>query len=173
MRPILEGMRRAVDTLRLANSYQDAIQKSTVLRRIDLASFVAKYCENLNARIGGVCAAGVDVPTFVQVDKIHLEQALENLIKNAGRFRFKDSTILMSLRRSDDKVFLSVQNEGPLLPESSFVELFEFGYTSQADTHNRGIGLYVCKVIMEAMSGTIRAENLTTGPKLILVFSRF
>lgn len=91
----------------------------------------------------------------VEADRDRLRQVLENLIDNAIRFTPEDSTVTVHLR-PDPRV--EVLDEGPGVPAEALPDLFKPFGTVDARRMDTGLGLYMCKVIMEAHGGKVGAE---------------
>lgn len=104
-----------------------------------------------------------DVPP-VMADPSRVEQVLINLLSNAATYGFADSPIVVQVSRRDDNAEVSVINRGPGIPPSELPHLFtRFYRTPQARVGPRkglGLGLYICKGIVEAHGGKIWAESV-------------
>jgi len=93
-----------------------------------------------------------------------LGQVFRNLITNAISFSPPGGTIRIAAERlNDDFVRITVEDEGPGLPEGKLEAIFDRFYTERPagekfGTHS-GLGLSISKQIVEAHNGTIRAEN--------------
>jgi two-component system sensor histidine kinase ChvG len=92
-----------------------------------------------------------------------LVQVFRNLIANAMSFSPRGGTISIAAQRRDDAVVVTVEDEGPGIPEGKLGAIFDRFYTERPagekfGTHS-GLGLSISKQIVEAHHGTIRAEN--------------
>ena len=92
-----------------------------------------------------------------------LGQVFRNLIANAISFSPPGGTIRIAAERLGDFVRVSVEDEGPGIPEGKLEAIFDRFYTERPagekfGTHS-GLGLSISKQIVEAHHGTIRAEN--------------
>jgi two-component system, OmpR family, sensor histidine kinase ChvG len=92
-----------------------------------------------------------------------LVQVFRNLIANAISFSPPGATIHIAATREGDVVVVTVEDEGPGIPEGKLEAIFERFYTERPagekfGTHS-GLGLSISKQIVEAHRGTIRAEN--------------
>ena len=98
----------------------------------------------------------------VMADNIYLSQVFRNLIENASRYADKGSTVRITHRYDNGQVFLRVQNKGPLIPPQDLERIFERFYSverhrGQAGT--TGLGLSICRHILERYHGRIWAES--------------
>ena len=97
----------------------------------------------------------------VAVDPIQIQQVLVNLMQNAvqamreGPVRRRRIEIRTST--SDDLVLVEVIDSGPGIVASDSEEVFEPFYTTKRD--GLGIGLSICRAIIEDHGGVIRAES--------------
>ena len=99
-----------------------------------------------------------------------IAQMLDKLVTNATEFAPINTTIRLSLMASDHGIRLSIENTGPLLPESMQQQLFDSmvsirtkasdGSTgSGSDTPHLGLGLYIVKLIVKFHLGQLSARN--------------
>jgi signal transduction histidine kinase len=134
----------------------------------DLGEIVAKavYLANIEAtkkqtRI--VLLPGERPPRWL-LDPNKIRQVVGNLLTNAVKFSPPGSTISVELAALNGSVAISVRDQGPGIPESEHDKLFkDFGRTSVRPTggeKSTGLGLAICRKIVEAHRGTITAENL-------------
>ena len=107
---------------------------------------------------------GRDVPEKVLCDKRQVRRVMDNLLSNAIKFSEPGTTISVILESDHDWVFFRVADEGPGIPVDEFDKLFgSFSKTSVNPTGGEtstGLGLNICKKVMEAHGGEIYAENL-------------
>ena len=103
---------------------------------------------------------------WVMGDKSRIVQVLGNLLANAARHSPESSTIAVSATPADLQVSVSVSDEGRGIPAESLPHLFR--KFSRIETEEQGgdtgLGLAVCKGIVEAHGGRIWAES--DGPGL-------
>lgn len=99
---------------------------------------------------------------MVQMDRISVDRVLGNLISNAIKFSACGSSIQVSLTYSVFSAEVAVTDSGPGIPEKEISSLFlPFSATSlppQGAT-GFGLGLYVCKTLLDQAKGQIRCET--------------
>jgi signal transduction histidine kinase len=102
-------------------------------------------------------------------DQDRLGQVLRNLLDNALKYAPNDSVVEVCVIANVDvdvdvdSVHLAVRDEGVGIAEQALPRVFDRFYRSgAADHHARGfgIGLYVCKLLVEAHGGRIWAESV-------------
>jgi two-component system sensor histidine kinase KdpD len=105
-----------------------------------------------------------DLP-LLHIDAVLFERVLCNLLENAVKYTPPDSVIEMGACASSDRVRLTVSDRGPGLPkgrEAAIFEMFERG-TKEGATPGVGLGLAICRAIVEAHGGSIHGENRPQG----------
>jgi two-component system sensor histidine kinase KdpD len=106
-----------------------------------------------------------DLP-LVPVDYIQMEQVFTNLLSNSLKYSPPGTTVKISARQTDDTtVWVQVCNQGPGVPEEHLERIFDKFYrvTAADRVTGAGLGLSICKGIIEAHGGRIWAENLPDG----------
>ncbi|MBB4167709.1 two-component system sensor histidine kinase KdpD [Rhizobium sp. BK538] len=102
-----------------------------------------------------------DLP-MVLVDPVLLEQVLFNLLDNATKYAPENSTIRINGWSNAYNVFIQVSDEGQGIPPADLERVFDTFYRVRKGDQVRagtGLGLSICRGFVEAMGGTISAEN--------------
>ncbi|MBL9123802.1 MAG: GAF domain-containing protein, partial [Planctomycetaceae bacterium] len=97
-----------------------------------------------------------------QFDAVLVEQVLVNLLENALRYTPPESPITVRAGRDGQGIAISVEDEGPgIAPHEleSIFETFQRGSRAKTDSRGAGLGLAICRAIVQAHGGTIRASN--------------
>ena len=100
----------------------------------------------------------------VRIDKVQIQQVLVNLMRNAAEAMAKSprKAIVFSARRAErGMVRIEVRDSGPGLPEEVRQNLFKPFVTTKAN--GMGVGLLICRSIVEAHGGQISAEAASEG----------
>ena len=110
----------------------------------------------------------LDVPPGleVEVDPLRIEQVLTNLLDNAVKYSPNGGDIEVGLRRGDAHwAELSVRDHGLGIPPDKRGHLFERFYQAHAGGHRSGLGLglYICRQIVEQHGGSISADFPADG----------
>ena len=106
----------------------------------------------------------IDVPPdlpWVMVDRKRIVQVLGNLLVNAARHSPEFSTVRLAAVHEEFHVAVSVSDEGRGIPAESLPYLFrKFSrIEGEGQGGDTGLGLAICKGIVEAHGGRIRAES--------------
>lgn len=100
------------------------------------------------------------LPT-VRGDRVQLQQVMLNLITNAieavSDVDDGNRNVRITAGRDDDNVFVTVQDSGPGLTQATLERVFEPFYTTKPS--GLGVGLSICRSIIEAHSGALWATN--------------
>ncbi len=88
-----------------------------------------------------------------------IEEVLTNLLLNAIDFAAR--RVVLSARREGDRLALRVDDDGPGIPDRDLEAVFEPFFTTRPE--GTGIGLAVCRRIVEAHGGTIAAGHAPIG----------
>ncbi len=109
----------------------------------------------------------------VMASQPHLTQVFRNLLENAGRYAPEGGSIRVSARQAGDSVIFRVTDDGPGIPKQDLERIFERFY--QVERHrgqaSTGLGLAICKHIIERHGGSIRAESPAPDGNTALVFT--
>lgn len=101
---------------------------------------------------------------FVLVDPTLIQQVLVNLLENAIKYTQHDSTINISAIEQRETVIVTVADNGPGIPAEKRHLVFEKFYKqSPTSSGGVGLGLAICKSIIEAHGGNIWVEASTMG----------
>ena len=111
---------------------------------------------------------------FVSADPARLEQVLANLLSNAVKYSPGGGTIVVSVEHDEASGRVSVRDEGIGLPPGSEDAIFEpFGRAPNAahrHIQGLGLGLYICRQIVERHGGRIWAESAGDGLGTTIAF---
>lgn len=102
---------------------------------------------------------------IVPMDSMLIEQVLINLIENSLKYAEDNGRVWIDVWENDSRAYFKVSDRGKGIPESMMKNLFNMGKANQ-DTHNSrgmGIGLCLCKSIINSHGGNIEAENNEYG----------
>ena len=101
---------------------------------------------------------------FIKADQSKLRQVVQNLISNAVKYSPRGGNIFISATEdAQDRMLLTVSDEGIGIPAEKLDKLFR--KFSRVDTgegsqiKGAGLGLWICKAVVEAHGGTIWLES--------------
>jgi two-component system sensor histidine kinase KdpD len=111
----------------------------------------------------------VDIPDdlpLVNVDYVQMQQVFTNLITNSLKYSPPGSTIRIVARPQDKQfILVTLSNQSIPVPETDLERIFDKFYRINPSERvtGSGLGLSICKGIIEAHGGTIWAQNLSDG----------
>jgi len=107
-----------------------------------------------------------DIPAEIivfEADGVLITQVLVNLLDNAINYTPEGSEIKVSLKREEEKVVFEVSDNGPGISKEDLPHMFERLYSRRGKPYGKrrgfGLGLSLCKSIVEAHGGTILIKN--------------
>ncbi len=137
-------------------SLAEVVRNSTNLLRFNASR------KNINIKI-----KNGDLKTNILFDQRQIRRVIDNLVSNAIKFSPPQTNVEINLLNGGDTVRCEVSDEGPGIPESEREKIFKaFGTTSVKPTGGEmstGLGLSICKKIIEAHGGSISFRNRLEG----------
>ena len=115
-----------------------------------------------------------ELPTL-QGDPRRLKQVFDNLVSNAAKYA-PGKPLLFRIYKEPQGITVDVKDTGPGIPTKDLEKVFERFYRSEAhnqDTRGSGLGLFICKKIIEAHQGQINATSIPGKGTTIHVFLPF
>ncbi|WP_371396032.1 stimulus-sensing domain-containing protein [Fretibacter rubidus] len=174
----------------------DANLAKDVAETVDVTEILANLAGFYNqSHVDGMAnvafdEASVSQPLFIRAFEAPFAQVLRNLIDNALTFSPAGSTVTLRAEGIEDlsggrpqkRVVITVEDEGPGIPQGNLETVFDRFYTerprgAQFGSHS-GLGLAICRQIVTAHKGYIYAENkadkdtAATGARFIINLPR-
>jgi two-component system sensor histidine kinase KdpD len=134
------------------------------LESVDLAELVTFCARRLAGRTAGVtCTMQVEegLPP-VRADYALVDQVVTNLLENALRHSPNAGTVELVVSRARSTVRLDVVDHGPGVAPAEREQVFE-PFRSGSPGATSGIGLAICRAVVEAHRGTIRVGDTPGG----------
>jgi two-component system, OmpR family, sensor histidine kinase KdpD len=104
---------------------------------------------------------------LVPMDIVLIEQVFLNLLENAFKYTPEGTPIELSAESTEDKITVEVADQGPGIVPGDEGKIFEKFYRSNTTSSGAGLGLTICKGIIEAHRGKISARNRPSGGAII------
>jgi len=109
------------------------------------------------------CEIDVDPEMIVPLDRDLFGRVIENMLDNATRYAPRGGRCVISAKRDEHGVEIAIGNSGPPVPaidrEQIFGRFFQVERRRASARANRGLGLYFCKLAVEAHGGSIHVEE--------------
>lgn len=148
-----------------------ALQKRMELIDIpDVVGAALKRAEPVARHHSVTTVVPPDLP-MVPLDFMLAEQALYNLIENAASHAPAQTEILITVEQGAGTVKIAVEDQGPGIKPESLQQIFAPFYRIPCETSRAGIGLGlpVARGFIEAMGGTLTADNRPAGGARFLI----
>lgn len=105
----------------------------------------------------------VDPEMIVRIDRDLFARVIENMLDNAARYAPRGGRCAIAAKRDEQGVEIAIGNSGPPVPADDRDKIFGRYYQIErrraSARANRGLGLYFCKLAVEAHGGTIHVEQ--------------
>jgi signal transduction histidine kinase len=167
----LAGIRRVVrESKRLAGLVGDLLdatrleQGGLVGERepVDLATLAQEICAH-DTPDRGICLVEASAPVVGAYDRRRIEQLLQNLVENAKKYSPDQTPIRIKVWQEESEARLAVEDSGIGIPAADLPRIFErFSRASNVDDkrfHGMGLGLFICRGIVEEHGGRIWVES--------------
>lgn len=141
-----------------------------VMRPIDLSVLVEGIATSLQMGAEQQIATSLDPGVTVLGDPVRLEQAITNLVGNAIKHGPPDGEVRVGVAAHGDRSIVSVEDDGPGIPEDQRESVFERGARGSAphSTPGMGLGLYIVRVVAEAHGGLAFVDDAAAGTRFVL-----
>lgn len=123
----------------------------------------AKDAVNALAVSSGITLVFEGRDAIVKADRRRIEQVLINLLSNAIKYSPRGGTVTLSIDAQNNMAELSVIDQGPGIEEADqalvFDKFFQTKTKPTTEVKSTGLGLSICKIIVEAHQGKIGLES--------------
>ncbi|MBD3204286.1 PAS domain S-box protein [Candidatus Woesearchaeota archaeon] len=109
----------------------------------------------------------------VYIDKLKITEVLENLVMNSTKFMKKGGKLTFSTKKKDNFIIVSVKDDGIGIDKKHLQKIFHEFYKADSSRHHKGsgLGLSICKRIIEKHGGKIWAESKGKGKGTAIKFT--
>ena len=137
------------------------------LRKIEISSFIKNYVQAkqglMEAEKEELVEETKEITAGVAVDPEQLQRIFDNLLENSRKYGEKvPLKMKIDLRKMPGGILIRFSDNGVGVPENKLPYVFDEFYRvdeSRNKKEGNGLGLYIVKYLIEAMGGTVRAEN--------------
>jgi two-component system, NtrC family, sensor histidine kinase PilS len=147
-------------------SRRERSRPEDVLLKTWLEEFVRDFKQSLPARHAAIRTYIERDDLRAMIDPSQLTQACWNLLRNAVAYGVRpdaEQDVIVRVRSGGDQLgaMIEIIDRGPGIPEKLQANLFQPFFTTRAD--GTGLGLYICKELLEANQASIEYVNVPTG----------
>jgi PAS domain S-box-containing protein len=145
--------------------YSKNARLSIELSKIDLRELCHTIFDDLRYSVGEEFKFSMDISdnTPYVSDKSRLASLLKNIIGNAVKYRKKDISdpyVRLHVERNETQTIIQVFDNGQGIPSKSLERIFEMFFRATNSSVGTGLGLYICKEIVNKLGGKISAESI-------------
>ena len=138
------------------------------MKKIEISEFLQNYGKAKQEYFGNDCEV-ININTQemqeeVLIDPEQFQRILDNLVENSRKYAQKEPLVIdMNLYKTESEWGICVKDNGVGVPEEKLPHIFDEFYRGDESRNKKegnGLGLYIVKCLMEAMGGSVRAENV-------------
>jgi len=111
---------------------------------------------------------------FVNADKLRLEELFSNLLENSVKYSNEKGLIILDANKDKDFIKISIKDNGLGMTKKQLKHAFEEFYKADSSRHDfesSGLGLSICKKIVERHNGKIWMESAGLGKGISVFFT--
>lgn len=136
---------------------------------LDAFNTAAGFCHNALQKNKLELEVNISDKIMVQANRTHLERVFRNLLENACRYSLPESSILIYTKTNQSTCEFIIENQGIYISPEHIERIFERFYRVEKNRSSSlnasgsgastGLGLAICKHIIDRHGGTIRAQS--------------
>ena len=168
---LISMIKNLLEVHRFDQDFYELEKQNTNLKSLvqQCVSYAKPIVDSRNVAVEVVCERAITAP----IEPSSMSRVIHNLMDNAIKFTPENGTISLRLWQHERTIFLQVSDSGPGIPDDERARLFERffqGKRGKRATTGTGLGLYLCRQIVEAHHGKIWCEsfNENTGATFIV-----
>lgn len=151
------------------------------MQSVDIRKTIQEVIEEVSPRadelgVKIIMDKGENIPEVI-ADSEKIKEVLFNLIGNSLKFTPKDGSIHITINKQEKDVAIQIQDTGAGIASEDLPKLFnKFGllpgsYTTNQPVMGTGLGLYICRSIIQLHQGTIKAVSEGKGKGSTFTFT--
>lgn len=164
---LLERLVEDLRLLTLAESRQLHFEPKEINIGDLLKKIVSLFQPQAEGKHVSISLIPIEKDLVLTIDAQRLEQVIGNLIGNSMRYVSPGGKIVLETANVDGKIMISVKDTGTGVPEEELPYIFDRFWRSEKSrarvSGGAGLGLAICKQLVEAQGGTISARNRSEG----------
>lgn len=177
----IERMDRLITDISSASKLDTDLSRQS-LETININEILTQTADRYNKQYTGTHTIALNLPQhktlYAKGLTGHIMQVIDNIVSNAISFSKDQDTITITAVQNDNTVTITIEDQGPGIPENKLDTIFERFYTERPDHesygNHSGLGLSICKQIITAMGGNIKATNKLgqTGARFTITLNK-
>lgn len=162
---------RMVSTMLDLERIENDAETQLSWNHFDLAELIEETVQEFSLGTSKNVHFKVKTPETLPIlaDQDRIQQVLVNLLSNALKFTPNNSTVLIQAFEEQDQVRVEVTDEGPGIPLSERERVFD-KLIKLGGKEGSGLGLSICRSVIQAHKGKVWAEEAEAGQGARIVF---
>ncbi|MBN2600168.1 MAG: HAMP domain-containing protein, partial [Candidatus Thermoplasmatota archaeon] len=119
-------------------------------------------------------STAIDQSLTIKADRLRLEELLTNLFENSVKYCQTDCKVSIDAKRTNDFITISIKDNGIGMTKEEIERIFDEFYKADSARHdiqNTGLGMSICKRIVEKHGGRIWVESPGPGKGTTVFFT--
>lgn len=153
------------DTIREILDYSRNTRLGPVIEKFDIRKIVEQVFTDLKFAAGSEMSFKADIigTSEINGDKSRFNTVIRNIISNAVKYRRKNITdpyVHFTMKKIGDLIHIDIADNGEGISSANLEKVFDMFYRGTTTGMGTGLGLYICKEILEKMNGTISISSV-------------
>ncbi|BBL66891.1 HAMP domain-containing sensor histidine kinase [Methanoculleus chikugoensis] len=153
-----KSLRKNIEIIRNVNTIRQIQEEAVVLRPVALDPVIRAEIEHYP----DVSITYAGTTATVLADDL-VPEVFTNLIGNAEKFAGPGGQIVLRVEERGEEIEVSVEDGGPGIPDERKPYLFTRFSGGDGEKSGRGLGLYICRMLIERYGGKIWADDRVEG----------
>src|SRR5574344_765831 len=160
----LIGYTSRLETANLTEEKRNEYIKKIYNKSLDMKDLISTFDDYISVNLKTTIKTSILVNEIINIDLNKIKRVFSNIISNSVRYLDKDNKlIIITTKRLKQEILITVSDNGKGVDNDLLDKIFEPLYTSDPSRKISGLGLSICKEIIESHSGSIRAYNNKKG----------
>jgi signal transduction histidine kinase len=135
------------------------------LETFDLSNIIHAVVDDLRFSEESKVNFIIELPQelVIKSDKMRMEVILKNLIGNAVKYArndIHDAYVKIKVLRAPNEVTIKVEDNGQGIAEEYLSKIFDMFYRATSASVGTGLGLYICKEMVQKLNGKLFVESV-------------
>ena len=159
---VKQGIRRSVQVIRGLRELSSVTAKSRKAKQVELHSAIEQVLAAIqqDSFFENISVQKQFSPQPIFVEDFGLQTVFSNLLQNAHHAMNGFGTVAIATKAQNDRAVVTIRDSGHCVPEGVKTRIFEPFFTTKDNGQGTGIGLTICKEIVQRCGGHICFESI-------------
>lgn len=155
----------------LKNFGRDSSEERTMCSIKDCVEEALEICQSAVSKNTEIAILESESLPMVPINRQKIEQVLVNIVVNADHAmeNKRDGKVKISLKPHGDSIELTIEDNGPGIPEDKLETIWKPFFTTKAHGKGTGLGLAISKGIIQEHGGDIHVKNKPDGGAMFVI----